>query len=107
MGHYLPDSVTALKGVVSFMEQNTLFSKSNAKYILNEMAGVEISASQRILNKAHAHSQLQASCRHTPGLSKLFTEKYVCMYVCLSFRDHVSKPLTDESSPYTGTRNKG
>ena len=84
MGHYLPDSVTALKGVVSFMEQNALFSKSNAKYILNEMAGVEISASQRILNKAHAHSQLQASCRRTPGLLKLFTEKYVCMYVCLS-----------------------
>ena len=45
-----------------------------------------------------------ARCGHAPGFLKLFSKKCVCvcacMYVCLSFHDHVSKPLTGESSKY-------
>ena len=47
LGHYLP-SVNALKDVVFFMDQDLLFSKSSVRAVLNEMAGVSISASQRI-----------------------------------------------------------
>ena len=48
-----------------------------------------------ILNKAHA----MASCGHTPGFLKLFSEKFVslyvwCMYVCLYFRTLMIKPLS-------------
>ena len=48
LGHYLPDSVNALKDVVFFMDQDLLFSKSSVRAVLNEMAGASISASQRI-----------------------------------------------------------
>jgi len=50
LGHYLPDSVNALTvtHVVSFMDQDLLFSKASVRAVSNEMAGVSISASQRI-----------------------------------------------------------
>ena len=48
LGHYLPDSVNALKDVVFFMDQDLLFSKASVRAVLNEMAGASISASQRI-----------------------------------------------------------
>ena len=48
LGHYLPDSVNALEDVVFFMDQDLLFSKASVRAVLNEMAGVLISASQRI-----------------------------------------------------------
>ena len=47
LGHYLPDSVNALKDVF-FMDQDLLFSKASVRAVLNEMAGASISASQRI-----------------------------------------------------------
>ena len=50
LGHYLPDSVNALKlkDVVFFMDQDLLFSKASVRAVLNEMAGASIFASQRI-----------------------------------------------------------
>ena len=48
LGHYLPDSVNALKDVVFFIDQDLLFSKASVRAVLNEMAGASISASQRI-----------------------------------------------------------
>jgi len=59
------------------------------------------------LNQARAHSQLKASCGRAPGLLKLFYEKcvFVCLYICLSVRTHVSKALEAKSSLYT--RNNG
>ena len=48
---------------------------------------------------------------NSPGLLKLFSEKcayymyVVCLYVCLSFRTHVSKTLFAKNSLYV--RNKG
>ena len=48
LGHYLSDSVNALKDVVFFMDQDLLFSKAIVRAVLNEMAGASISASQRI-----------------------------------------------------------
>jgi len=47
LGYYLPDSVNALKDVVSFMDQDLLFSKASVRAVLNKMAGASIS--QRIL----------------------------------------------------------
>jgi len=38
----------ALKDVVSFMDQDLLFSKASVRAVLTEMAGVSISGSQRI-----------------------------------------------------------
>ena len=43
LGYYVPDSVNALKDVVSFMDQDLLFSKG-VRAVLNEMAGALISA---------------------------------------------------------------
>ena len=51
----------------------------------------------------------------TPGFLKLFSENvcvcvhlfvrmHVCLHICLSFRDHVSKPLTGISNPFTGNK---
>ena len=48
LGHYLLDSVNALKDVVSFMDQDLIFSKASVRAVLNEMAGTSVSASQRI-----------------------------------------------------------
>jgi len=44
LGHYLLDSVNALKDVVSFMDQDLLLSKASVRAVLNEMAGASISA---------------------------------------------------------------
>jgi len=48
LGHYLPDSVNALKDVPSFMDEHLLLSKASVRVALNKMAGASISASQRI-----------------------------------------------------------
>ena len=48
LDYYVPDSVNALKDVVSFMDQDLLFSKASVRAVLNEMAGASISASQKI-----------------------------------------------------------
>ena len=58
LGHYVLDSVNAIKSVVCFMEQNILFSKPNIT-ILNEMAGAAISASQRIFFVRNHKEQLR------------------------------------------------
>ena len=48
LGHYVSDSVNDIRSVVSFMDQDLLFSKASVRAILDEMAGASISASQRI-----------------------------------------------------------
>ena len=78
LGHYLLDSVTAFKGVVSFMERNTLFSKFKAKYILNEMVGVEISASQRIFLGETVRNGLPTQMIRTDPIMNLY-----CINVCM------------------------
>ena len=57
------------------------------------------------LNQVCIHSWPKASCGCLPGLLKLFSEKCVCLYICLSFRTHVNKILFTKNSLYG--RNKG
>ena len=48
LGHFLPNSILAIKDVINFTQQVPLFSKASAKGLLIEMANASISASQRI-----------------------------------------------------------
>jgi len=48
LGHFLPNSIFAIKDVINFTQQVPFFSKTSARGLLTEMASASISASQRI-----------------------------------------------------------
>ena len=56
-------------------------------------------------NTKTRHAAVGQLWARAPVFLKLFSKKCVCMnvclYICLPFRDCVSKPFTGESSPYT------
>ena len=57
------------------------------------------------LNQVCAHSQSSAGCGWVHVWFTEFVFQNVCMYICLSFCTHVSKPLFTKNSLYV--RNKG
>ena len=48
LGHFQPSSIAAIKDVINFTWQVSLFSKGSARNLLFKMASASISASQRI-----------------------------------------------------------
>ena len=48
LGHFQPSSIAAIKDVINFTQQVSLFSKGSARNLLFKMASASISASQRI-----------------------------------------------------------